>query len=245
MRRTAKAIAFLVGFLPFAAVAQVANYPQTLPPNTVVGRLGVSAGPSQAIPFAVFLSNLSGSQSANTVYSAPSGVAGFPTFRFLTCADISNTSIYCPATRGQLPGTATNDSAGAGNIGEYVESVVGSGSAVSLVTGTSKTVTSISLTAGDWDVTGTVYYLFPASTSYQSILSSISGTTNTSDLTPGKFISFFTAATVPGAGVVIGFPIQKYRLSLGSTTSVFLIGQASFTASTLSAYGMVRARRVR
>jgi hypothetical protein len=37
--------------LPLAAAAQVPNFPQTLPSNTVVGRLGIGSGPSQAIPF--------------------------------------------------------------------------------------------------------------------------------------------------------------------------------------------------
>jgi hypothetical protein len=33
------------------AFTQAQNFPQTMPPNTVFGRLGVSAGPGQAIPF--------------------------------------------------------------------------------------------------------------------------------------------------------------------------------------------------
>jgi hypothetical protein len=39
--------------------SQLVPFPQSLPPNTVVGRLGISAGPAQAIPFAILSSNLS------------------------------------------------------------------------------------------------------------------------------------------------------------------------------------------
>lgn len=46
-----RALGFALGLLPAIAAAQVQNYPQTLPPNTVVGRLGNGAGPSQPIPF--------------------------------------------------------------------------------------------------------------------------------------------------------------------------------------------------
>src|SRR5690349_16625741 len=57
-----------------------------------------------------------------------------------------------------LAGTATNDDAAAGKIGEYIESEVLSGSAVSLTTNTAANITSISLTAGDWDVWGAAVY---------------------------------------------------------------------------------------
>ncbi len=40
------------------AVAQNPQFPQTLPPNTVVGRSGISAGPAQAIPFAALTPGL-------------------------------------------------------------------------------------------------------------------------------------------------------------------------------------------
>src|SRR5882672_7485031 len=38
--------------------SQLVPFPQSLPPNTVVGRTGISAGPAQAIPFAILTSNL-------------------------------------------------------------------------------------------------------------------------------------------------------------------------------------------
>ena len=55
---------------------------------------------------------------------------------------------------GAILGTTTNDNAAVGYIGEYVESNISSSSAVSFTTNVSKNITSISLTAGDWDVFG-------------------------------------------------------------------------------------------
>lgn len=54
-----RAIAYALGLLPAIAAAQVPNYPQTLPANSIVGRLGIGPGPSQAIPFSVLASQLS------------------------------------------------------------------------------------------------------------------------------------------------------------------------------------------
>jgi len=143
-----------------------------------------------------------------------------------------------------IVGTTTNNNANAGNVGEYVESVVVSGSAVALVTGTAKTVTSISLTAGDWDVDAIGYIAPAATTNVTNTAVSISGTTNTFDGTPGKANGFTTTGVVTG-GPSLSQVIPSYRLSLSGTTSVFLVCQATFTVSTASAFGIIRARRVR
>src|SRR5437588_39828 len=69
-------------------------------------------------------------------------------------------------------------------LGDYVESVVPSGSAVPLVTVTPKTVTSIVLPAGDWDVNGLIYYLPAVTTSMTAFLTCASLVTDTLDITP-------------------------------------------------------------
>src|SRR5262249_26792035 len=51
-----------------------------------------------------------------------------------------------------IVGTATNNNAAAGNVGEYVAATVASGAAIALTTGNWSPVTSITLQPGDWDV---------------------------------------------------------------------------------------------
>jgi len=63
------------------------------------------------------------------------------------------------ATQG-ITGTATNNDAAAGKVGEYLR---GYGSGVNCVNGQFVDITSINLTAGDWDVSGIM--LFRKSTS--------------------------------------------------------------------------------
>src|SRR5215475_10493631 len=48
------------------------------------------------------------------------------------CGDLSNATVYCSATQGQLPGVTSNTSASSGNIGEYASSIITQGSPVSL-----------------------------------------------------------------------------------------------------------------
>jgi hypothetical protein len=60
-------LAFFAFLLALPAWGQVPNFPQTLPQNSVVGRLGISSGPSQAIPFAQLLSNIGGVPSTRNI----------------------------------------------------------------------------------------------------------------------------------------------------------------------------------
>lgn len=140
-------------------------------------------------------------------------------------------------------GTTTNDNATAGHIGEYIESVVASGSAVSLTTGTAKTVTSISLTPGDWDVSGVVSLLPAASTSVTRRSASISLTADTLGANGAQTIQP-VAAVVTGA-TSFSLPTPTVRVSIAVTTIVYLIGFADFTVSTMAAFGAIRARRMR
>lgn len=143
-----------------------------------------------------------------------------------------------------VAGTTTNDSAGTGIVGEFVSSTVALGSAVSLVTNTAKDVTTISLTAGDWDVSGWVGFIPAGTTSYTQMVVSNSATLNTLDTTPGSVGQLGFPATVNG-GVVNGLLTPPTRVSINSTTTYHLVAQAAFTVSTMTAYGIIRARRVR
>jgi hypothetical protein len=147
---------------------------------------------------------------------------------------------------GQYPGEPTTGSATAGNVGEYVESVVTSGSALTLVSGTPKTITSITLSAGDWDISGEVQHNTSATTSVTAVEVSLSATTNTRDITPGKINLFFMNATVPTASTPAwALPVGPWRLSISGSTTYFLVALSVFTSTAVTANGIIRARRVR
>jgi hypothetical protein len=149
------------------------------------------------------------------------------------------------STLGQIAGTATNDSASAGNIGEYFSSTVASGSAVALTSNTSLTVTSISLTAGDWDVSADIAFVIAGTTVVFELVAGVALVPNNVNLlTPGNFTSIpYPATTVANGRASI--PVAPIRYSLSATTTIYVSAQASFATSTCSAYGILRARRVR
>jgi hypothetical protein len=143
---------------------------------------------------------------------------------------------------GQNPGTPTNDNAAAGDVGEYIVSTVAANT-VALTTTVTANVTSISLTPGDWDISGQVNYTPAASTSITTLAQGNS--VNTGAL-PGldAFSQFSSDAFVPGANI-LALPFMPTRRSLASTTTVFLVANATFTVASLTAGGTIRARRVR
>lgn len=155
------------------------------------------------------------------------------------------------AYRDQLiQGTTLADNAFAGDVGELIFSTVPVGSAVSVVTATPVNITSISLTAGDWDIDGLIDFLPAATTNVTVWNSSISVTSATlstqpggSGLSPDSTMTINQAAQVPAALVMV--PIGTSRLSIAVTTTVYLVAQATFTVSTMTAYGTLRARRIR
>lgn len=153
------------------------------------------------------------------------------------------------AASGQLPGTATNDNASAGNVGEYISSTIASGSAVALTTGVSANVTSISLTAGDWDVFFDPVFNGTSTTALISIQASVSTTSATLNTTPGNF-QVQQANGAPAYNNVTGsvgitLPVGPVRMSLATTTTVFGVAESVFTTSTTNVCGILRARRVR
>lgn len=162
-----------------------------------------------------------------------------------------NTKAIGVAYRDQLvQGTSTNDNAIAGDVGEYIQATVAVGSAVSITTATPVNITSIILTAGDWDLDGIIDFLPAASTSVTQFNASISVTTGTlstqpggSGVSPDATVVFNQAAAVPAA--LVAFPTATVRLTVSATTTVYLVAQATFTVSTMTGYGTIRARRMR
>jgi hypothetical protein len=173
------------------------------------------------------------------------GTAGATQNSALIVAD--TTGALSRSGNGGIPiqGTNTNDSAAAGFVGEFVESEILLGSAVSLVSTTAKTVTSISLTAGEWHAWGGVVLTSSLAT-LTNVIGSISTVDNTLPTNPGK--GAYSQLIVPASTLSAGshtFPVGAVNLKLSATTTVYLIGLAVFGSGTCTAHGYIGARRVR
>lgn len=140
-----------------------------------------------------------------------------------------------------VTGTITNNNASAGFIGEYSSASLASGSALALTTATPLNVISLSLTAGDWMVTGVCGYHPAGSANVSYFEQSISTTSGTI----GALGSFTVVSTVAVPTVDQVMPLPSVRISIAATTTVYLVAQAAFTVGTVAAYGFISARRMR
>lgn len=160
-------------------------------------------------------------------------------------SDITSLSAVTQLTRAagtEVHGTNTNNNATAGYVGEYLSSSVVSGSAVTLTTATPLTVTSMSVPAGDWDISGVV--CINGTITGTQFIAAIGQTTNslTGTVAGDTQVSTPFMATAASDNCLI---IPAVRKSLASTTTIYLLAQDTFTIGTAKAYGRISARRVR
>lgn len=172
----------------------------------------------------------------NVTLSAPQDIA--------TTSNVTFGSVtFSDNTKG-IVGTPTNNSTVAGFVGEFVSSVIAAGSAISILNNTATNLTSISLTAGDWNVWGNITML-PANTT--SVNNTSAWISSTSATTPDASLinTSAYAPTVFGIGGNAGNLAPIQRFSLASTTTVYITGFSTFTVSTMTMCGGIYARRVR
>lgn len=153
-------------------------------------------------------------------------------------AAIGGSLIYNSAAGAK--GTAIADNANTGSIGEYITAT---GTAVSMTTATPANVTSISLTAGDWDVWGNIEFDPTGTTVLNNAQCSIGVTSATLASAPNK--SFSSNPSGLGTGITLTQIPPMQRINVSATTTVFLVAQAGFNTSTLTTTGIIQARRRR
>jgi hypothetical protein len=147
-------------------------------------------------------------------------------------------------TAGQVQGTATNDNAAAGKVGEIITATVAQGSAVTLTTATPANITSVALTAGDWDCNAVAGRTFGATTSLTIMKTSLNTTTAADGtIATGTMVQQSTPAQVPVTDTTQQIGLVRFSLSAGA--SVFLVADDTFTISTNKGYGFLRCRRMR
>lgn len=157
---------------------------------------------------------------------------------------LQSTSTFTPSTTSGIVGTTLADNANAGSVGEYMSSSIAQ-TAISLTAATPANITSLSLTAGDWDCLANVVF-DPAGTTvavgYDGWISTTSATLPTA---PNGGAFLFLSGLTYVAGAINAWPVGEIRENVSTTTTVYLSVIASFSTSTMTAGGFLGCRRVR
>jgi hypothetical protein len=151
---------------------------------------------------------------------------------------------------GALSAGVTNGSnAAAGQVGEIAFASVASTGQIVVTSATSANITSISLTAGDWDVTGLVYIVAGGGVASAGVtIGQCWGWVNTiSAALPATAGAGLWIGYGGAANINVGHATGRVRLNLTATTIVYLGFLAQFTGGNnqVGGWGSIYARRVR
>lgn len=140
---------------------------------------------------------------------------------------------------GHVPGEASNGSAAAGEIGEYGAATGGG----ALTNGVTVNLVSISIPAGDWEVFGHSFVSGGGATSLTNFTMSISTTSATQNTTtPDRYNQLRNAGGISDPFITVA--AGPVRMSLSSTTTVYLVFVATFS-NVLNHSSELRYRRAR
>ncbi len=195
------------------------------------------------------ITGVNAAQLGGATFSAPGPIGGgtpstaaFTTVNGNTITTGTGTLTLGSATwaAGQIPGVSSNTAASAGNFGEVKDNQVAAGT-VNLTSGTPAQIATVSLTAGDWNCNGDVEYNGNTGTLVTVAITSIN--TSVANGTRATVARNTQQLSYP-AGVNFDVPVGPTQDSVASTTPVFLVADAAFTVSTLTAGGELFCRRM-
>lgn len=188
-------------------------------------------------PATTTVSQILYSSSSNTIAGLATANSGVLSTSSAGVPSIDTTNFAVLTTGLQLKGNNTNTTPPAGFIGE---SITASATAVSLLNTTPANVTSISLTAGIWDVSGIVTVLYTGA----STASQIAISTNTASLTGTVLGDTQWQSNIATTGGDVTGSIPQKRVLLSGTTTYYLIGVAFFSTGSATGNGRISATRV-
>lgn len=222
---------------------------QTISGNKTFSGANSFSGVNTFSGIPVFSSGISGT--AGQTLALPSStdtLVGRATTDTLTNKTLTSPTIISPTittpiiNQPAIFGIVSGSDAAAGVVGEFVPTA--NAIAQPLTTATFLNLGSISLTAGDWDVSGNAAFTGSTTTATQQV---VGISTSNSSLVPaaGSFLNEATGlyTTFASGGGTVQTPI--YRVSISSPTNYYLVVQCTFAGGTASAQGYIRARRVR
>lgn len=158
----------------------------------------------------------------------------------------STPSIKIPGANGNviLKGTPTNDDAPTGYVGEIVQSLV-SATVNFPASGSWGDVTSVSLTAGDWEVDMCVEVGNFTVVSPSGLELGISTTSGNSSAGMNYGILKFQHIWTATAGWDVSYTLRRIRFSLNATTTVYGKILGNYSSGNPKYLGALTARRVR
>jgi hypothetical protein len=201
-----------------------------------ISNCGLNAGTAVAVSVGVntiVRMNNCGVNSTNTNAISGAGWIVYSNLYFQNTVTINTTT---QTGSGTIQGSVTT-APSSGFLGEQIRSAV---TGIVCANATPRNLTSISLTAGIWDVSANSYCIFTGNcTAYKIGISATSATFLAADGDSQNI-----TGAVSGANAAFGCAVPSYRVTITATTTYYLVAQANFSTGTGTADGRISATRV-
>ena len=168
--------------------------------------------------------------------SAVTGSSGVLTFNGRSGTVVSASNDY---VTNQIMGSTTNDSAPTGYIGEYVSATATSST---LTSASPWSVTSIALSAGDWDVRAQAQFSGGSGPTVTDVVTALSTTSNT--ISAGT-LGVIAHSRLSVVDLFLSHTISPTRVSLASSATILGNVQVTYSGGTYAGSVTITARRMR
>lgn len=154
----------------------------------------------------------------------------------------NGTSSTINTTTQTIAGTIQGSKVTAPTAGYLGEQIVASANSISFTSTTPKNITSITLTAGVWDISGLISIAY----SVTGTLCKIGISTNTGSFTGTVEGDSALTTSIGAAAVALNLiaAIPSFRVTITTSTTYFLVGQANFGSGTGTGAGRISGTRV-
>ena len=201
--------------------------------KTNVAIIGGSAGGTNDAPQVIFQAGTNNTRPFSWVLQS-TGNTGNNTNMFMDSAGSLHES-------NGIAGTTVADNPLAGVVGEFTNRLNVFGTATNFLTLVPTNVLVMTLSAGDWDVSGNVNFSGTTAT----VTAEVAGITTAGNSVPGDGSQCFSFPLPVATSYTDTIAIPPQRINVSTSTTVFMTAKVTFSAGTVVGWGQIRARRVR
>lgn len=175
--------------------------------------------------------------SSNAAVITGAGTANYSVISYGSTGHLNNVTAQSGGSISGMQNTSATNTVGAGFIGEQIRSTT---TGLSISSNTTINLTTISLTAGIWDVSAVATFTSSGATNQNTQL-----TINTTSSTQGTDGDNRVWGSLAVNGVAEGgASIPAWRFTTTSTTTVYLVATVAFTSGSMTTAGRISATRV-